>query len=235
MSELITFDNWEQQLSDNVQANMRDHNDVLAWAFDEYREDIVYACSFGAEGVVLIDLISGIKPDAKVVFLDTGLHFEETYTLIDKVRERYPQLDLEMATPKLTVEEQADEYGDKLWQRDPNLCCAMRKTEPLKRALKGKKAWISGLRREQSPTRKNTPFIHIDKKFQLVKICPLIYWSWDDILEYIDENEIPYNELHDNGYPSIGCAPCTQPAKNPEDMRSGRWSGFTKTECGLHQ
>lgn len=234
MDQLLTYENWNAEKQHEMLAKLHDHNDVLTWAFDHY-SDITYACSFGAEGVVLIDLISSIKPDAEVVFLDTGLHFQETYTLIDRVRDRYPQLKLELATPRLTVEEQADEYGDALWRRDPNRCCFMRKIEPLKRALDGKEAWISGLRRDQSPTRRNTPFIDFDEKFQLVKICPLIHWSWDDIWNYIEDNDLPYNELHDQGFPSIGCAPCTLPAKDPDDLRSGRWNGFTKTECGLHQ
>src|SRR5699024_10984548 len=141
------------------------------------------------------------------VFVDTGLHFRETYALIEEMKVRYPYLNLNMVKPRLTVGEQSREYRNELWKRDPNLCCAMRKTDPLKRALEGKKALISGLRRDQSPTRRNTPFVSIDRKFKLVKICPLIHWSWDDILHYIDNNNIPYNELHDQGYPSIGCAP----------------------------
>jgi phosphoadenosine phosphosulfate reductase len=111
----------------------------------------------------------------------------------------------------------------------------MRKIEPLKRTLKGYKAWISGLRREQSPTRRHTEFVNKDKKFHLIKICPLIHWTWEEIWAYVDLNGLPYNELHDRGYPSIGCLPCTSPATDLGDFRSGRWAGFEKTECGLHQ
>lgn len=220
--------------NDEGKETFRNHNDVLNWAFATYT-DITYACSFGAEGIVLIDLISRIKPDAEIVFLDTGLHFDETYRLIEKVKERYRQLHVTIATPRLTVAEQADTYGDALWRREPHHCCFMRKIEPLQRVLKNKDAWISGLRREQSPTRANTPFVDFDDKFQLMKICPLIHWSWDNIWHYIESNNLPYNPLHDQGYPSIGCAPCTLPAKDPGNLRSGRWNGFTKTECGLHQ
>lgn len=234
MNQPLTHEKLHSQHLKDLPTSLGDHNDVLTWAFSTYSK-ITYACSFGVEGMVLIDLISQIKAEAEIVFLDTGLHFQETYELIEKVRERYPQLKLEMVNPRLNVEEQAEEYGEALWERDPNHCCLMRKIEPLKRALQGKQAWISGLRREQSPTRRQTPFVDYDEKFHLIKICPLIHWSWNDIWDYVKAHDLPYNELHDQGFPSIGCFPCTQPAKDSGDLRSGRWDGFTKTECGLHQ
>jgi phosphoadenosine phosphosulfate reductase len=234
-STTLTYETWDKQAAERMTHQLKDTIDVLKWGYEQYGEDIIYACSFGVEGIVLIDLISKVRPDAKIVFLDTGLHFKETDDLIEKVKDRYPQLNVERVKPTFTVEEQARIYGDELWKRNPNLCCQMRKIEPLKRTLKGYKAWISGLRREQSPTRRHTEFVNKDKKFHLIKICPLIHWTWEEIWAYVDLNGLPYNELHDRGYPSIGCLPCTSPATDLGDFRSGRWAGFEKTECGLHQ
>lgn len=208
---------------------------VLQWAYSTYEEgQLVYASSFGAEAMVLIDLISEIKPDADIVFLDTGLHFPETYDVIEAVEARYPQLKIERKLPALTLDEQREQHGPALWKREPNSCCQIRKVIPLQEALSSKQAWISGLRREQSPTRANTQYLNEDAKFQNVKICPLIHWTWDEVWSYIREKGLPYNVLHDRGYPSIGCFPCTSAVSNDGDSREGRWSGSGKTECGLH-
>ncbi|WP_163538491.1 phosphoadenylyl-sulfate reductase [Gracilibacillus sp. YIM 98692] len=207
---------------------------ILKWAYEMYQDSLVYACSFGAESMVLIDLIADIKPDAKLAFLDTGLHFQETYDLIDEVKNRYPSLQITMKKPSLTVDEQAKKHGSALWSRDPDKCCYLRKIKPLEEVLSGATAWISGLRREQSPSRANTNFINKDERFKSVKVCPLIYWSWDDVWDYIEEKQLPYNELHDQGFPSIGCIPCTSPVSDSDDERAGRWASFNKTECGLH-
>ncbi|WP_420491216.1 phosphoadenylyl-sulfate reductase [Neobacillus vireti] len=235
MSELLTYENWNEEKIASFINNKPDFLDVLKWAYQEYKDDIVYSCSFGAEGIVLIDLIYKVNKQAKIIFLDTGLHFPETYELIEKVKERYPLLDITMLKPKASLEDQAKWYGDELWKHNPNLCCHMRKVVPLKEALSNVSAWISGLRRDQSLTRRNTQYINKDDKFHKVKICPLIHWSWEDIMTYITLNNLPYNPLHDQGYPSIGCAPCTQPVTNTGDLRAGRWAGNTKTECGLHE
>ncbi|MDG5787839.1 phosphoadenylyl-sulfate reductase [Evansella sp. AB-P1] len=207
---------------------------VLRWAYEQYDNDLTYACSFGAEAIVLLDLISKVKKDARVVFLDTHLHFKETYELIQKVKEKYPELQIDIAESELSLEEQAETYGEKLWESNPDLCCKLRKNKPLEKALSGSKAWLTGLRREQSPTRANTQFVNKDDKFQSIKICPLIHWTWDEIWQYIKLFDLPYNELHDKGYPSIGCSKCTFAVKEGEDLRAGRWSGLDKTECGLH-
>lgn len=208
--------------------------DVLEQAYTEYGEKLVYACSFGAEGIVLIDLISRIHSQAKIVFLDTDFHFKETYELIERVKNKYPELQIVMQKPELTPEEQAEKYGEALWRRQPDHCCDIRKIEPLRKALDGAKAWISGLRRDQSPTRRNVEFFNEDHKFGLIKVCPLIHWTWEDVWNYIREHDLPYNELHDRGYPSIGCEYCTLPTGNLNDSRAGRWAGMEKTECGLH-
>ncbi|KGP91087.1 phosphoadenosine phosphosulfate reductase [Pontibacillus chungwhensis BH030062] len=232
--DVVTY----EQFTSDPFASYRPDNEVegaltvLKWAYETYGDSIVYACSFGAEGIVLIDLISKVKPDAKVVFLDTGIHFQETYELIDKVKASYPQLNIEMRKPDLTLDEQAEEYGSALWKKNPNQCCYIRKIKPLEDTLSGATAWVSGLRREQSASRKNTNFVNKDERFQSVKVCPLIYWTWDFVWQYIRLNNLDYNVLHDQGYPSIGCMPCTSPDEG--DGRSGRWKGFNKTECGLH-
>ena len=184
--------------------------------------------------MVLIDLISQIKPDAQIVFLDTDLHFQETYDLIDRVRDKYPQLRIKMKKPELTLEDQAEKYNPALWKNNPNQCCYIRKIKPLEEVLSGAVAWVSGLRRAQSPTRANTDFINKDERFKSVKVCPLIYWTEDEVWDYIKSNDLPYNELHDQHYPSIGCIPCTAPVFDSNDSRAGRWSNFEKTECGLH-
>lgn len=207
---------------------------VIDWAYESFGDDLVYACSFGAEGIVLIDLISKVKKDAAIVFLDTGIHFQETHDLIEKVKKNYPDLHIHIKKPKLTLSEQADHYGSALWKRSPDQCCYIRKVKPLEEVLSGSSAWISGLRREQSVSRRNTDFVNKDERFQSIKICPLIYWTWDEVWDYIRLNELDYNELHDRGYPSIGCVPCTFAVNNSEDSRAGRWTGFNKTECGLH-
>ena len=168
---------------------------VLKWSYEHYGEEIVYACSFGIEGIVLVDLISKVKPDATIVFLDTDVHFKETYETIERVKEKYPQLNIIMKKPKLTLEEQATQFGDELWKTNPNQCCQIRKLTPLNEVLSDAKAWISGLRHEQSETRKHIQFINRDHKFQSIKICPLIHWTWKDVWRYVHKNDLPYNPL----------------------------------------
>ncbi|GLB60048.1 phosphoadenylyl-sulfate reductase [Cytobacillus sp. NCCP-133] len=236
MDTAVTYENWKQ-ISDtfSFEDKLKGASRVLEWAYKNYKDDkIVYASSFGAEAIVLIDLIQQIKPDAHIVFLDTGLHFPETYEVIEKMEAKFPKLRIERKEPALTLDQQAAEYGSALWKRDPNQCCHIRKVIPLREAISPKQAWITGLRREQSPTRANTEFINKDEKFQNVKICPLIHWTWDEVWSYIREKNLPYNTLHDHGYPSIGCFPCTQAVSENGDSRAGRWSGSGKTECGLH-
>ncbi|WP_026575111.1 phosphoadenylyl-sulfate reductase [Bacillus sp. UNC438CL73TsuS30] len=234
MTEILTYENWDEKRLEAFLDTQPDYFDVLKWAYQEYGDEIVYACSFGAEGIVLIDLISKVNKTAKIIFLDTGLHFRETYELNDKIKKRYPSLDINMVKPKLALKEQAKEHGEALWTDNPNLCCHIRKVLPLQESLKDVTAWISGLRREQSPTRSQTQYINRDEKFKNIKICPLIHWTWEDVLTYIQLYNLPYNPLHDQGYPSIGCFPCTLPVTDASDSRSGRWTGTSKTECGLH-
>ncbi len=222
-----------EAINDNLAQS--DALDVIRWAYSIFGDKLSYACSFGAEGMVLIDLISKIRPDARVVFLDTHLHFKETYELIDRVKRKYPFLQIDMIEPELTIEAQAQRYGAELWQKEPDRCCHLRKVEPLARALQHAEAWLSGLRRQQSASRTHTNYVNRDPKFHKIKICPLIHWSWENIWSYIQLHQLPYNALHDRGYPSIGCENCTQPVIGQDDSREGRWTGFNKKECGLHQ
>jgi phosphoadenosine phosphosulfate reductase len=233
---MLTYENWQEDLKPTFDSDDQHHGalEVLEWAYNHYQEEIIYACSFGVEGLVLIDLIAQVNPEALVIFLDTGLHFDQTYELIEKVKDRYPKLNIVKQKPVLTIHEQAETYGNELWKRDPNTCCELRKIIPLNEVLKQKKAWISGLRREQSITRRNIEFINRDHRFRSIKICPLIHWTWEEIWRYVHKFQLPYNTLHDQGYPSIGCAPCTSPVFNIHDLRSGRWAGHQKVECGLH-
>jgi phosphoadenosine phosphosulfate reductase len=208
---------------------------TLRWAFDHFAtEEIALACSFGAEDVALVDMVSKVRPGARVFYLDTNVLFPETYALIDKVQAKY-DVKLEQFLPLLTLEEQAAQKGEALWTSDPDGCCGIRKVEPLKRALGTMNAWITGIRREQAPTRANAKMVEWDAKFGLVKFNPLAAWKDADVWKYIMDNGVPYNPLHDQGYPSIGCTHCTRAVKAGEDPRAGRWSGFAKTECGLHK
>ena len=232
---MLTYETWQEpNINFEIDETYKGALHVLKWSYEQYGEDIVYACSFGIEGIVLIDLISKVQPKATIVFLDTDVNFKETYETIDRVKEKYPDLNIIMKKPKLTLEEQAAQYGDKLWETNPNQCCQIRKLTPLNEVLSDAKAWLSGLRHEQSETRKHVQFINRDDKFQSIKICPLIHWTWKDIWRYVTKNDLPYNPLHDQGYPSIGCSHCTAPAFDMNDLRSGRWQGKGKTECGLH-
>ncbi|WP_084006349.1 phosphoadenylyl-sulfate reductase [Guptibacillus hwajinpoensis] len=230
-----SYSSWSGQMPDfDSNSKTKGALEVLKWAYHTYQNDIVYACSFGVEGVVLIDLISKVTKQGEIVFLDTGLHFDETYELIEKVKVKYPFLTIKLKKPLQSVSEQADSHGDELWKRDPTKCCNLRKIMPLHEELDPKSAWISGLRREQSPLRQKTNFLNKDEKFEAIKVCPLIHWRWKEVWRYVHENNLAYNPLHDKGYPSIGCSVCTERVLSGSDSRSGRWANQKKTECGLH-
>lgn len=208
--------------------------EILAWAMDTYRPNITLACSFGGPtGMVLLDMVMQLAPDTPVFYLETGFLFPETHQLIEESKRKYG-INPQAVQTHLTVAQQAAEYGKALWERDPDRCCELRKVMPQREALQGYDAWITGLRRDQASTRQETPVVAWDKKFGLVKLCPLARWDERAVWRYIHDHDVPYNRLHDQGYPSIGCTNCTQPVAPGEDLRAGRWSGFTKTECGLH-
>jgi phosphoadenosine phosphosulfate reductase len=207
---------------------------VLRWAVDQFHPGLTLACSFGGpSGMVLVDMMAEIEPAVEVFYLDTDFLFPETYALRDRVIERYGA-NVVAYRSQFTPEEQAAKFGDQLWLRDPDRCCDLRKVEPNLRALQGKRAWISGLRRDQASTRRETPVVQWDEKFGLVKINPLVNWLEADVWSYIVKRDVPYNPLHDQNYPSVSCTYCTKPVQPGDDPRSGRWQGLDKTECGLH-
>lgn len=208
--------------------------EILGWAAQTYQPGLTLACSFGGpSGMVLLDMIMRIDRTVEVFYLDTDFLFPETHRLRDIAAAKYnfePKGYMSLLTPL----EQAARHGEALWASDPDLCCTVRKVEPNRRALEGKRAWISGIRRDQSKTRADIDIVEWDEKFGLVKINPLASWTEADVWKYILDNSVPYNELHDHNYPSIGCTHCTRPVNPGDDPRSGRWQGFDKVECGLH-
>jgi phosphoadenosine phosphosulfate reductase len=206
---------------------------LVRFALEEHNPKVAIASSFGAEDVVLIDLAAQTGLDFRVFTLDTDFLFPETYALIDGIEDRY-KIRVERTRPRLTPEEQAREFGAALWSRQPDKCCNIRKVEPLTSKLSELKAWVTGIRRDQAPTRANARKLEWDAKFGLVKINPLADWKWEQVWDYIRSHDVSYNPLHDQNYPSIGCTYCTRPVQAGEDPRAGRWSGFQKTECGLH-
>ncbi|MBM4125228.1 MAG: phosphoadenylyl-sulfate reductase [Nitrospira sp.] len=222
-------------LSDSFES--KQPQDVLAYALDRYAGRIVLACSFGAEDVALVDMIHRLSPQTPLFYLDTDFLFPETYALRDRIVAAYGLLPSQVlqVKPLLTPDQQAAQHGDALWAREPDRCCQIRKVEPLTRVLKNYEAWITGIRRDQAPTRATAGFVEWDQKFQLVKFNPLAKWSAADVWAYIRINDVPYNPLHDRDYPSIGCTHCTAPVKPGDDPRAGRWQNFGKTECGLHK
>jgi phosphoadenosine phosphosulfate reductase len=223
----------EQQVA-GLQADAERWNaqQLLGWGLSQFGPSLALASSFGAEDVVLIDMASRISK-FRVFTLDTDFLFPETYALIDEIEARYG-VEVERTRPQLTPEAQAAQYGPALWASRPDACCELRKVEPLKKKLAGLEAWVTGVRRDQSFTRANARKLEWDAKFGLVKLNPLADWNWSQVWDYIRANNVPYNPLHDRDYPSIGCTYCTRPVKPGEDPRAGRWSGFSKTECGLH-
>lgn len=208
--------------------------EVVEFAVKTFGEaNITLACSFGAEDVALVDVLSKITDKVRVFSLDTGYHFWETENTARRLADRY-NLPFESIRPKLDIMEQADEHGRQLYLSDPGTCCNLNKVIPLENALEGWDAWITGIRRDQAPTRADSPNFVFDDRFGLYKFNPLVRWTEDEVWEYIRANDVPFNPLHERGYPSIGCAPCTKAVAPGEDPRAGRWASFEKTECGLH-
>ncbi len=207
---------------------------ILRWAVEEFGEDVALATGFGAEGCVLVAMLSAISPATRIFYLDTDLLFPETYALRDKLEARYG-VHFERRATSLSVSDQAAQYGERLWEREPDLCCRLRKVEPLREMLKVMRAWVTAIRRDQSAERTYSGFVEWDSKFGLVKINPLAAWSARDVWNYIAKHDVPYNPLHDQGYPSIGCVPCTTPVQIGETPRAGRWRGKSKSECGIHE
>jgi phosphoadenosine phosphosulfate reductase len=206
--------------------------EVLLWGYEQFGDRMCLTCSWQRQSSVLVHMVSELGLDIPVVELDTQLFFKETYDTRDRLVERYG---LNLVRPHvLTVAEQHAQEGPNLWERDPDRCCHLRKVEPLERTLSQYDAWISGIRREQALTRADAQRVEWSERYGVWKIHPIVDWDAKRVAAYIHVNEIPYNPLHDVGYPSIGCIPCTRPVVVGEDERAGRWAGADKIECGIH-
>ncbi len=210
-------------------------SDILAWGYETFGKEMVLGTGFGSSGVFLIHQLQIHGLDIPIFYLDTNLLFDSTYELKDRLEKRY-NIDITRVTPELSLKEQAERFGDELWKRNPNQCCFYRKVLPLRNYLSDKKAWVTGIRRSQSETRNQVRIIDWDEENEVIKINPVAHWSGKKIWNEIHRLNLPYNPMHDEGYPSIGCIPCTQPvnASKESDDRNGRWNGTDKTECGIH-
>lgn len=218
----------------NEKFETSDPADILRWAADTFADEWAVVTSFQPTGIVTLHMLSDIAPHTPVLTLDTGLLFPEMVALMDELEARF-QLNLIRLKPIQTVEEQNAAYGPNLWEQNPNQCCLLRKVAPLNDALSPYRAWAAGLRRDQSARRASTPIVSWDSKHQKIKLCPFATWPEEKIWSYIHDHTLPYNHLHDQNYPSIGCWPCTQPvAPASTDKRAGRWVNHSKTECGIH-
>jgi phosphoadenosine phosphosulfate reductase len=206
-------------------------NDLLRWTDENFGGNYIVASNM--QDAVLVHLAAKVRPGVDVLFLDTGYHFVETIGTRDAVEAVY-DINVVNVTPENSVAKQDELFGKDLFAREPNECCRMRKVEPLSKALQGYSAWVTGIRRVEAPTRANAPLISWDKAFNLVKINPIATWTDEEMQAYIDGNDVLVNPLVFEGYPSIGCAPCTAKPVEGADPRSGRWAGLSKTECGLH-
>jgi len=229
-----TMKTWTPEELDQVAAELEPLGPeaTLQWMVEHFHPSLYVACSFQQEESVMLDMLSRIEPESRIFYLDTDVLFKETYETRDRLAERYG-FEFERYH-NITLEEQAKLHGDELWKSAPDQCCSIRKVEPLKRALSSVDAWITGVRRDQAPTRAKTKKVEWDDKFGLVKASPLADWTLKDVWAYIHANDVPYNPLHDQNYPSIGCTHCTRQVMPGEDPRAGRWAGQDKTECGLH-
>lgn len=206
--------------------------EVIRWAVETFHPSLYFACSFQKTTSVVIDIAQKVEPSTRFFYLDTDLLFEETYTTRDALAARYGiEFDRHH---NISVAEQARLYGGKLWARQPDACCGIRKVEPMRDALAGVDCWVSGIRRVDSNTRAGAVKFGWDKRFGLWKLNPLADWSDEEVWNHINEHDVPYNPLHDAGYPSIGCTHCTRPPGNGARPRDGRWADAEKTECGLN-
>ena len=206
---------------------------VLRWAVKRFHPKLMMATAFGAEGCCIIHMLADIEPAVRVINLETGYQFRETLELRERIKERYG-IEVEYVRPELTVAEYESQHGGPLYNLYSDQCCYDRKIVPLKKAVVGYEAWISAIRRDQTRDRAVSTPVQWDAKFNLVKVNPLLTWTHKDVWRFITKHSVPYNPLHDEGYPSIGCWPCTAPVEPGSDERAGRWAGTKKKECGLH-
>ncbi|MCP4846863.1 MAG: phosphoadenylyl-sulfate reductase [Verrucomicrobiaceae bacterium] len=225
-----------RDLSDSL--DNKSLEDVLSWCWDTFGKGAAIGTSFQGSGLVIIDHARKANLDFPIFTIETGLLFPETLALKQRLENLW-EVDIESIRPEQTIEEQADTMGKELWKTRPETCCQMRKVLPLQSKLATLDVWITGIRRGQSEERKNTGILELYQFDKLrgnyiLKLNPMVNWSREDVWQYLQEEQIPYNELHDRGYRSIGCWPCTKPVGEGQDERAGRWEGFEKTECGIH-
>jgi phosphoadenylyl-sulfate reductase (thioredoxin) len=217
----------------SAQLEEKSPDEILEWAAQQYAPRLAFATGFGLEGCVIIDIAVRHRLPIDVFTLDTGLLFPETYELWRRLEEKYG-ITIRAVKPAQTVGEQSVTEGPALWGVDPDRCCELRKMAPLRAELEKHVAWISAIRRDQTPDRADAAVVSWDGRFGLVKVNPLVRWTMDDVRAHIAQFEVPYNPMHDHGFPSIGCWPCTTAVADGEDPRAGRWRGREKKECGLH-
>jgi len=220
-----------QQQSEQLES--ASPQEILQYAVERFAPRFTMATAFGPEGMTLIHMLAEIAPQTPIFNLDTGYQFAETLELRERVKQRYG-IEVELKRPETTVEEYEALHGGPVYKTDPNRCCFDRKLRVLHESARGMYAWASAIRRDQSEDRGRAAIVGWDAKFQLVKISPLANWTKKQVWKLITDHDIPYNPLHDKGYPSVGCWPCTRAVQLGEDERAGRWSGFEKKECGLH-
>lgn len=224
----------EEELTEvNARLASATPTEILRWAVERFFPRLTMATAFGPEGCILIHLLAEIEPRVRIFNLDTGYQFPETLALRERIAERYG-IDVELVSAETSVSEYERINGGPLYATNPERCCYERKIVPLRRALVGYDSWITAIRADQSAHRARASVVGWDSKFSLVKVNPLLNWTRRDVWAFIVANHVPYNPLHDQGYPSIGCWPCTKPVADGQDERAGRWAGQAKTECGLH-
>jgi phosphoadenosine phosphosulfate reductase len=223
----------EQITAANQELATHTPQQILRWAVEHFFPKLTMATAFGAEGCCIIHMLAEIEPRVRIFNLETGYQFPETLELREQIKNRYG-IEVEYVRSELAVPEYEEKHGGPLYNRNPDQCCHDRKIVPLRRAVEGYQAWISSIRKDQSEHRAGAGVVQWDGKFSLVKINPLLGWTHKDVWKFITDHDIPYNPLHDQNYPSIGCWPCTRPVAEGEDERAGRWSGTAKKECGLH-
>lgn len=207
--------------------------EILSWTAQQFGDRFTVATAFGAEGMLILHWLSQVAPQTRIFNLDTGYQFPETLAMVGRIKQRYG-LEIELVKPELTVTQYEQLHKGPVYRDRPDQCCNDRKMVPLKKRLTGARAWASAIRRDQSPDRAKAPIVGWDRKFSLIKVSPLANWNKSQVWKTILEEDVPYNPLHDQGYPSVGCQPCTRCVMAGEDERAGRWSGSQKTECGLH-
>jgi len=236
IADVVSAPAWNAHELGEINTTFRNRpaEDLLGWAAERFEQQVVLTCSFGgASGMVLLDMVARVGRGTPVIFLDTDLLFPETYALAEAAARRYG-VTIQRQRAVLTLAEQEVQEGPQLYSHDPDRCCGIRKVAPLAEALRPYRAWLSGIRRDQSASRAATELVQWSARHGLLKINPLAYWTERDVWRYIHAHEVPYNPLLDQGYPSLGCAPCTRQPGSTNDLRAGRWVGFAKTECGIH-